>query len=70
MDDEELKILTKYISAWSWQIIGIILFGVIIVVLSNILNEYTFVVVGILTIFFVIVQYLALKRKREVFNNE
>ena len=70
MEKEELKVLTSYIAAWSWQIITIILLISSVIMLLIALPNKSYIMAVVVFIVFIICQYMAIKRRKEVFKDE
>ena len=67
---ENLKLLTRYIAAWSWQILAMIFLVSCMILLSLPRNILTVVFSISLLGLFICCQYMSVKRKREVYEDE
>ena len=68
MENKEFKLLTEYFAAWSWQIISLILLCSCAIIISIGIPNISIVISAVLFFIFVITQYIAIKRRAELFN--
>jgi len=68
--EKDTKLLMDYISAWSWQIISIIFFVFGIIMMLFVIPNISLAISISSFILFIITQYIAMKRKKEVLLNE
>jgi len=68
--DNDIKLLTDYIAAWSYQIISIVLLVSSIIMILIGLPKMSFIIAGTVFVVFIIIQYVAIKRRKEIFADE
>lgn len=68
--EKETWILTKFISAWGWQVISMIFLVGTIIIFGSEKILYRQVFITSFFILFAVAQFVSLKRKREVYEDE
>jgi hypothetical protein len=62
MDEQELKIITRYIAAWGWELNSIILLCLSII--ASMLNKIPYIMGSVIAMAYCL--FMSLKRQREI----
>lgn len=65
--ESEVEVLTEYISAWNYQIVAIVWLSTCCLLLALTLSQAVIPLAIATFVVFIVFQYLAMKRRREVF---
>jgi len=66
---DEIKILTSYISAWSWQILAMLFLSTALLAVSLPTSFASQIVYIVATLIFIICEFISFRKRREFYDS-